>query len=179
MDSRKQKCCKRPLYDAFNKYGIENFSIELIEEVQTDKEACEREQFWIQKLNTYIGFPNSNGYNATLGGDSKQYYDYKEIALKFIELDNNQIKTAQFFNCDIFTVRKACQEYSNMTNYKPNYRHKQKVKMIDSQNNEIIFDSVTEAALFFKDKNPETARKNISRAINKGSIAYGYHFIKI
>lgn len=51
--------------------------------------------------------------------------------------------------------------------------------MIDKENNEIIFNSITEAALFFKDKQPETARKNISRALNRGSLAYGYHFIKI
>lgn len=52
--------------------------------------------------------------------------------------------------------------------------------MINPQTKEeTIFNSVTEAALFFINKNPETARKNISRAINKGSIAYGYNFIKI
>ena len=27
-DSRKERCSKRPLYDAMNKYGVENFKIE-------------------------------------------------------------------------------------------------------------------------------------------------------
>lgn len=90
------------------------------------------------------------------------------------------METAKFFNCDVLTVRKACQEYKKLTNYNYNYRHTQKVKMINPQTKEeTIFNSVTEAALFFTNKNPETARKNISRAINKGSIAYGYNFIKI
>ena len=40
----------RPLYRAMNKYGIENFSIHLLE--QTDNPE-EREEFWIKKLNTY------------------------------------------------------------------------------------------------------------------------------
>ena len=36
-DSIKERCNKRPLYDAFNKYGIENFKIEeLGEGIQRD-----------------------------------------------------------------------------------------------------------------------------------------------
>ena len=31
LDSRKERCEKRPLYSAFNKYGIENFIIEELE----------------------------------------------------------------------------------------------------------------------------------------------------
>ena len=27
-DSKKERCNKRPLYDAMNKYGIENFTVE-------------------------------------------------------------------------------------------------------------------------------------------------------
>ena len=42
----------RPLYIAFNKYGIENFYIELIEDCVMEL-ADEREQFWIKKYNSY------------------------------------------------------------------------------------------------------------------------------
>ena len=38
---------KRPLYRAFNKYGITNFVIRELEYVQSDAEACEREIYWI------------------------------------------------------------------------------------------------------------------------------------
>ena len=85
-DSRKTRCEKRPLYDAMNKYGVENFSIEQIEQVKNDEIASEREQFWIEKLRTYIGFSDCNGYNATLGGDSKRYYNYTEIAKKIFRI---------------------------------------------------------------------------------------------
>lgn len=39
-DSQKERCEKRPLYDAFNKYGIKNFQIEEVEEVENDDIAC-------------------------------------------------------------------------------------------------------------------------------------------
>lgn len=42
-DSKKERCEKRPLYDAMNKYGIEHFTIEEIEQVANDEIACERE----------------------------------------------------------------------------------------------------------------------------------------
>lgn len=74
-DSRKTRCNKRPLYNAMNKYGIENFKIEEIEYIEDDKLLAEREIYWINELNTY-GY---NGYNASKGGDGKILYDYNEI----------------------------------------------------------------------------------------------------
>lgn len=41
-DSRKSRCEKRPLYDAMNKYGTENFSVKRLEECPS-KMASERE----------------------------------------------------------------------------------------------------------------------------------------
>lgn len=104
-DSKRTRYEKRPLYNAMNKYGIEHFSIKQLEECSAE-EASIKEIYWIGKLDTY-----KNGYNATLGGDSKHYYDYKEIADKYLELQNQQ-KTADFFNCDVATVKAACQEYN-------------------------------------------------------------------
>ena len=75
-DYKRKRCEKRSLYEAMNKYGIEHFHIEILEEVDNDKIACEREQYWINELRTYIGFKDCNGYNATLGGDSKKYKNF-------------------------------------------------------------------------------------------------------
>ncbi len=103
-NSKKERCEKRPLYNAMNKYGIEHFHIKELEECSAE-ESAEQEEYWITKLDTY----GHNGYNATRGGDSKKYYDYKEIADKYLEL-KNQKKTAEYFHCDIHTVRVACIE---------------------------------------------------------------------
>ncbi len=75
QDSQRERCEKRPLYDAMNKYGIENFKVEMLEEVKDDDKLSDREIYWISELNTY----GSAGYNATKGGDGKVLYDYNEI----------------------------------------------------------------------------------------------------
>lgn len=62
-DSKKERCEKRPLYDAMNKYGIQNFIVEQIYECDNEELSSYEIQF-IDKLDTY-----SNGYNATKGGD--------------------------------------------------------------------------------------------------------------
>lgn len=102
-DRRRAQFEKRPLYNAMNKYGIEHFSIEQLEECD-ESVVNDREIYWIKKLDTY-----KNGYNATLGGDSKHYYNYQEIANKYLEL-GTIYKTAQYFNCDRNTVSVACRQ---------------------------------------------------------------------
>lgn len=61
------------IYKAFRKYGIENFSFEIIEEVEKDQ-LNEREIYWIEKYNSY-----NKGYNATLGGDESHIHLGKPI----------------------------------------------------------------------------------------------------
>lgn len=72
-DHKKRRCEKRPLYAAMRKYGIEHFSIDLIEECELD-ELSQRECYWIEYYDTY-----HKGYNATKGGDGSQLYDYNLI----------------------------------------------------------------------------------------------------
>ena len=54
-----------------NKYGIEHFHIEIIEETDNPEE---RESYWINVKDTY-----TYGYNATLGGDGKTFIDREQI----------------------------------------------------------------------------------------------------
>lgn len=54
---------KSLISEAVRKYGIENFSLEILEFCEIDK-LNDREIYWISELNSY-----KNGYNATLGGD--------------------------------------------------------------------------------------------------------------
>ena len=89
MDATKERCKNRPLYRAINKYGIEHFSVELLEE--TDAPEI-RETFWIQFYDSY-----HNGYNATRGGDGKQYLDYDAIIETYQKLQN-VTKTADVCN---------------------------------------------------------------------------------
>ena len=81
-DRLKQAKEKRPLYSAMNKYGVENFSIELVEETDISEE---REKYWIEYFGSF-----KNGYNATLGGDGKPYIDYDLVVAMYNELKNQQ-----------------------------------------------------------------------------------------
>lgn len=141
-DSRKERCEKRPLYSAMNKYGIKHFHISILEECNAE-DSSQREIYWIDKLGTY----GNNGYNAIRGGDSKKYYNYEEIAEKYQELYNVH-KTALFFKCDEGTVRTACRQCKVpiITN---NPKEKKPVAKIDKDTNEVIciYPSLIEASL--------------------------------
>ena len=173
-DSRKETHEKRPLYEAIKKYGAEHFYVEEIEQLNTDEEACEREIYWIKYYNSYIGFKNSNGYNATLDGDGKTYYNYKEIAEKYKILQNQKM-TAQFFNCDIETVRKACRDY-NVSILSPQEvtkkQESKRVVQLDKDTEEIIkiYSGVKEA---FRQLG-KTPGGGISKACRENRIYLGY-----
>ena len=67
------------LYAAFNKYGIDSFSVELLEEDMCLEEAQEKETYYIQEYNTYGGgksLPNlPRGYNESYGGEIPDFDD--------------------------------------------------------------------------------------------------------
>lgn len=92
------KYLDRPLYRAMKKYGVENFSIHLIEEVSDDK-ADEREQYWIQMYRSY-----KFGYNATMGGDGTKYIDY-DVVVETYNNTGNQQETADLLGIHRETVR--------------------------------------------------------------------------
>lgn len=145
-DSKNRKYNKRPLYNALNKYGIENFIIEQLEECSIET-LEERELYWIDKLNTY-----HSGYNATKGGDGKNLYGYKEIASKYLELQHQQ-KTADYFGCTRETVKKICEYYKIpiKTSHQINKEKSGKpVMMLDKSTNEVLntFNSLKEASMF-------------------------------
>ncbi|MBQ3452306.1 MAG: GIY-YIG nuclease family protein, partial [Selenomonadaceae bacterium] len=50
---------------AIRKYGVENFSIEILEECDTCEQLNEREMFWIAALDC----KHPNGYNFSDGGE--------------------------------------------------------------------------------------------------------------
>ena len=173
-DSKKERCEKRPLYDAMNKYGVENFIVEQIEEVENDEIASEREQFWIKKLNTYIGFENSNGYNATLGGDSRRLYNYKDIAEKYCELHSVK-QVCDYFNCDKFVVQNACKEnniYIIPASEQSKINSSKKIAQLNPDTEEIIqiYNSISDA---FRALNKQKSG-GISKACNENRIYLGY-----
>lgn len=93
--SERKRSPDRPLYRAMNKYGIEHFHIELLEETNQPEE---REVFWIEQKQSF-----KNGYNATLGGDGKHYLDY-DLIYSTYEVLQNATAVAKKLNISVDSV---------------------------------------------------------------------------
>lgn len=57
------------LHQAMAKYGVDNFTFEVIENIENDK-LNEREQYWIAQYNSLV----PQGYNLTIGGEGTPEY---------------------------------------------------------------------------------------------------------
>ena len=90
-----------PLYRAFRKYGLENFSFEILEKCSLE-ELNEKESLWIRKIKP--------AYNQTIGGD---HFEISYSKLTFQEV--NQIKE-YLFNAQqsnkIINLKNLAQEYN-------------------------------------------------------------------
>ena len=106
-DYKREKKEKRPLYNAMNKYGIEHFSIEQIEECLPDV-VNEREKYWIEYYGSF-----KYGYNATKGGDGRSYLDYDLVISTYKELKNatETAKKLGIYEESVRNILKARNEY--------------------------------------------------------------------
>lgn len=147
-DSKKEKCEKRPLYSAFNKYGVENFVIEKIEECSVQI-LNEREKYWIEYYRSF-----KNGYNATLGGDGKIYCDY-DLIFTLYKQGFNIKEIAQKLGYNVDTCSKALKTFGITTEeLVDNGRNKirKTVIQLDKDTNEVlqVFASIAEAYKFLE-----------------------------
>lgn len=142
-DSKKVTNEKRPLYNAFNKYGVENFSIEILEEVDVN-DASNREKYWIEKLATF-----KYGYNATIGGDGRQYIDY-DMVIKLYQEFKNQNEVAILMGITQDSVKSILDNNKIETLSRQalnELTHNKGIKQIDIKTGEVIsvFNSIKEA----------------------------------
>lgn len=91
-------------HNAIQKYGPENFNVEILEECNIDV-LDSREVFYIAKYNTF-----NEGYNLTIGGDGKrkiisdnQYEEIKELYLSGF----SAYKISTLFQVDKSTIYKV------------------------------------------------------------------------
>lgn len=163
-----------PLYKAMNKYGINNFSFEVLEEVDIEQ-LNEKERYYINLYNSYINADNSNGYNATLGGSQGNHY--------FDPCINDVIECARHMTTNQMANHFGV-GYATMKNYLHNHNiQSQKgktgggaksVAQIDIDTDEIIqvFPSIADASRFFNKTPKNSGIRDVLRG--KGKTAYGY-----
>lgn len=141
VEARSDRSQSRALYRAIKKYGIDNFSFEILEE--TD-EASKREQFYIQKYNSF-----HFGYNETLGGDGSPFLELPEQDICKFYLERKSVKaTAEHFCHDSETISKIL--YKNnipVEKYPAIEKSKKAVARLDKDTGEIleIIPSIAEA----------------------------------
>lgn len=100
-DAKKSRCSHRKLYKNIRIYGENNFRCYVLEFVNSDI-GYEREQFWINKLNTA-----KCGLNETIGGAGKQFIsniDKKQFKVDS-QLGLNTKEIAVKYNCCVDVVR--------------------------------------------------------------------------
>ena len=160
----------RPLYSAIQKYGIDNFIIEQVEEVPNDEIACERESFWIEYYGSF-----KNGYNAIKGGDGCQYADYDLIFTLFKEgKTGKEICQITGYSDKTITLALEQKGVSAEDRKARGNTQSQVVLMLDKNTLEILksFPSLRKAERFL-DK--PGGRRHISEVCRgKRQTAYGY-----
>ena len=149
-----------------NKYGVEHFYIDLIEETDIPEE---RERYWIEYYGSF-----KYGYNATIGGDGTPYVD-KDLIIDLWNSGKKCKEIKQFTSYDFKTIALYLEQNKISKEERQNRSrvpYKKSTAMIDKNTNETIkvFSSATEAAQYIN-KNPA----NIRRVCNgKRKTAYGY-----
>ena len=182
-DCKKREEENRPLYRAMNKYGIENFSIEEIEECSPEI-LSNREKYWIEYYNSF-----KYGYNATKGGDGKSYLNYDLICKTYNKVKNLK-ETAKIIGCSEDSVHNILKMYNIKiisSNRILKERYGIKVCMKDKNTKKIlkIFTSYSEAGQYLIDNKLSncklgTIRTHISEVCNgKRKSAAGFIWEKL
>ena len=145
---------KTKLQNAFTKYGISNFTFEVIEECDI-KDLDEKEKYWINYYNSY-----EDGYNMTLGGQEGRIIDYDSIINEFYNTKSIH-QTSYNLRINRETVRRALDLYQ--INYNKDRSIPQQVIMIDPYTLEEkqSFPSIKDAANYIK-LSEAAIRKNLT-----------------
>ena len=180
-------------YNAIKKYGIENFSFDILEETSIDK-LNERERFWINYYNSFY-----DGYNSTIGGQNDGHVYFNIDKIKELWDEGYSIPEIVFLiGCSDNTVVRYLTNYKdfNSQNSRERTLARQKYRIFDiknypsyqnlklqripvfqySLNGDYIasYSSIEEAARSLNKNNPENIG-DIFRNKNRKS-AYGFQW---
>lgn len=149
------------IHNAMRKYGLENFTIEELEQCPADA-LSEREQYWIKTLNSY--FKTGYGYNMTYGGDGAlKYSDGQILSLWNQGFNCHEIANILSANVNTISIRLKPLLKPKEAWLRRNERSKKAVLQYDLNGNFIkAWNSVTEA-----EKSTNTSSGSISRCCKK------------
>lgn len=156
------------LYNAMRKYGLENFTFEILESNLEGEKLSEKEVEYIKLYNSSV-----NGYNMTVGGEGVTKYSHENIKNKYLELEDLN-KTAAYFKCSTATVRRVLKEYNLYTNFnnqdfaKPVFQYHLTQNILLNK-----YDSLGSAAKALNKNNISAIKQACEKTISQ---AYGYRW---
>lgn len=164
----------KTLYRAIRKYGLGNFTFEVLQDGINDFEELDKaEIYWIDYYNSFV-----KGYNETFGG--QRYHKIlpnKEIIEDYYKTRSAR-KTALNFGIDHSTVDDILNQ-NNIPRFSFRQAAGQRIK-ISKGDFEKKFDSVKDCAEWFvenricKSTKPESARTGLKNARAGNGYYYGY-----
>lgn len=179
QDSTRRCEENRPLYRAMNKYGKENFKIELVDTCE-ENELSNKEIYYISVYNTF-----KYGYNATKGGEGKILYDHQRM-IDLYKSGLSAEKVAKQIGCHVDTVRNVLKSNNVPINtYISNkvLKSPKRVKQIDEDGKLIrTWNSIADAARWISKEGISLLKLNhirttISRsATHKHKLSFGFYW---
>ena len=174
FDLKKDSEAHRPLYSAMRKYGVENFTMSVLEEC-SKSDLDDREIFWINYLAT-----DGTGYNLTKGGGGKKYFDY-DLMLQMLKNGAPTDEIVQKVGCSVFLVRDIAKVngYDRTQFIGTNFIEQSKPVFMLAKEYRLAFNSIADAARYIAEekgiKLASGIRSHISECCSgKRKIAYGY-----
>ena len=167
------------LYKAMRKYGIQNFSFEVLQDNIEDYDQLDKaEMYWIDFYQTFL-----HGYNETSGGQKfHSRLPNKEIIEDYYRTKSAR-KTAKNFNLDHSTVDDIL-NHNNIPRFSKRESLGQKIS-ISKENFYKEFNSVVECAEWFvkqdfcMTKKIESARTSLKLCRKNNKKYYGFEIKNI
>ena len=166
-----------PLYKAFNKYGVHNFKVEVLEECANDK-LNSREKYYINLFNSF-----NAGYNQTLGGDGGKVLELDEEFIINIYNECKSLRTAaEILGISTSTIKNILDKHQIKLYNTPNSMpiglvqiEKDTLKIIN------VFNSKNDAYRWVRDNikpdlKDSTFYYYATRACKTRGVAFGYHW---
>lgn len=162
----------KALYRAIRKYGLENFTFEVVQDgIETYEELDKAEIYWIHYFNSFV-----NGYNSTFGG--QKYHEILPIPeiIQDYKITKSARKTALKFNLDHSTVDDILNA-AGVKRFTFRQAAGQMIK-ISKDDFEKTFDSVKDCAEWFvENKIPRTTKvESVRTGLKTARAGNGYYY---
>ena len=105
------ECPNNPMYIDMQKYGLDNFSFQILEEVEIES-LKETEQKFIETLKPTYNNYNANGFNTERRKERQKEYNKKyQKSPKYKEYKNKYQKQLCYYNGETLTLNALSQRF--------------------------------------------------------------------